>query len=137
MDKFDADKLGTVQNMKSAVAVVDVEPLGEMEVIGLGTSTGTFIAEGYASHNCQQRQGFRAFISIAHALGIDVLRPAESGLSYDPVPYPMWQDDPMLCKVDLNWKRVKDQIARSDDDLRRVRTMIAQNRAVMEELSAL
>src|SRR3990167_5320713 len=137
MDKFDADKLGTVQNMKSAVAVVDVEPLGEMEVIGLGTSTGTFIAEGYASHNCQQRQGFRAFISIAHALGITVLRPAESGLSYDPVPYPMWQDDPMLCKVNLIIKRINKQMAAKDDDVRKIRTAIAQNRAVLETLEGL
>lgn len=32
--------------------IVSIEYLGEQEVIGIETTTGTFIAEGYLSHNC-------------------------------------------------------------------------------------
>lgn len=35
----------------NGVAVLDREYIGEQEVIGLTTSTGTFVAEGFASHN--------------------------------------------------------------------------------------
>ena len=49
----------------------------------------------------------------------------------------MWQDDPMLCKVNLIIKRIKKQMAAKDDDVRKIRTAIAQNRAVLETLEGL
>jgi hypothetical protein len=38
----------------SSARVVSVEPAGVREVVSLGTSTGTYIANGLASHNCGQ-----------------------------------------------------------------------------------
>jgi hypothetical protein len=40
------------QDGGSSVRVVSVEPAGVCEVVSIGTSTGTYIANGLASHNC-------------------------------------------------------------------------------------
>lgn len=134
-------RFGSFHNTSSfawmmAMAIDEMAPPGSFAPSGSTIAIWGVDME-YGTEYTEQRSGFRAYMSIAAALNITVLRPAESGLSYDPVPYPMWQDDPMLCKVDLNWKRVKDQITRSDTDLRKVRTFIAQNRAVLEVLEGM
>lgn len=48
--KFDPDKLGSFDVMQ-CVAIQSIEYIGEQQVIALGTSTRTFIANGFASHN--------------------------------------------------------------------------------------
>jgi hypothetical protein len=48
--KFDVDKLGSLDKQRS-VRVSSLEFLGERRVVALGTTTKTFIAEGFASHN--------------------------------------------------------------------------------------
>jgi hypothetical protein len=40
-------------NNSSPAQVLSVEAIGEQEVIAVRSSTGTFIAEGFMSHNCQ------------------------------------------------------------------------------------
>src|SRR3990167_9671891 len=129
-------------NLTSSFGWMMAHAIDEMVPTGSAAPPGSLIEiwgvdMEYGTEYVSQRAGFRAFISIAHALGITVLRPAESGLSYDPVPYPMWQDDPMLCKVNLIIKRIKKQMAAKDDDVRKIRTAIAQNRAVLETLEGL
>lgn len=79
MSKFRPDILGKMHR-KDAVAVVGVEDIGEQDVIGLKTSTGTFVAEGFASHNSYQRPGCQHFIGLARALGIEIVLPPESDL---------------------------------------------------------
>lgn len=126
-------------HLTSSFSWMMAQAIDELVPVGNAAPPGSLIEiwgvdMEYGTEYAQQRAGFRAFISIAHALGITVLRPAESGLSYDPVPYPMWQDDPMLSKVSLIIGRIKRAMAGKDDDLRKIRSMIAQNRAVTDEL---
>ena len=79
LSKFKPDVLGKMQR-KTAVAVLRAEDIGEQEVIGLKTSTGTFVAEGYASHNSYQRPGCQFFILEAMRRGIGIYLPPESDL---------------------------------------------------------
>lgn len=48
-----ADQLGVIQRLAN-VPVVSVEPLGLREVVTMGTSTGTFVGEGFGQHNTRQ-----------------------------------------------------------------------------------
>jgi hypothetical protein len=50
LNKFNPDAIGAMRT-RNHVAVIKKEFLGEQEVIGWKTSTRTFIAEGFASHN--------------------------------------------------------------------------------------
>ena len=90
LDKFNPEHLGMLQK-QSLVAVDRIEFLGEQPVVGLTTSTGTFIAEGLASHNTEeygyQRAGCQFFIQEAQRRGINVVLPPESDLGQ---PAPMY-----------------------------------------------
>lgn len=87
----------------------------------------------YGTEYRQQRAGFRHFIEIAKFAGIAVTRLARGGLSYEPVPYPLWQDDPILNKNQFRRDQTKEKLDSFDASLRMTRTMIAQNRAAMDE----
>lgn len=55
VDKFSPEMLGSLTRRSNRVEhpqVVSLDYLGEQEVIAMRTSTGTFVAEGLASHNC-------------------------------------------------------------------------------------
>jgi hypothetical protein len=88
----------------------------------------------YGTEYRQQRAGFRHFIDLASVLGINVTRLAAGGLVYEPVPYPLWQDDPLLCKLEQRTRQTKERLERFNKSLRLTRTMIAQNRAVVDAL---
>lgn len=51
IDKFDINKLGALKSRYDA-KVVSITPLGKMEIVVMETDTHTFIANGYAMHNC-------------------------------------------------------------------------------------
>jgi hypothetical protein len=55
LEKFNPDMLGIMRSI-NRIAVIKKEFIGDQEVIGLQTSTGTFIAEGFASHNSTEYQ---------------------------------------------------------------------------------
>ena len=90
MDKFDPTNIGMMQK-EDTVAVVKAEFIGEQPVIGLTTSTGTFVAEGLASHNTEeygyQRAGCQYFAMLAKARGIEVGVLPESDLLRPPPLY--------------------------------------------------
>lgn len=50
---FDGAELHTTRMMESTPHVVSVTPIGERELMSIGTSTRTLVANGYLSHNCQ------------------------------------------------------------------------------------
>lgn len=81
--KFKPDDLG-MMHKAGTVAVVAAEFIGNYPVIGLRTSTKTFVAEGLASHNTEeyqaQRSGIHHMAYIAKARGIEVGVPQESDL---------------------------------------------------------
>ncbi len=63
----------------------------------------------YGTEYRQQRVGLRHFIEIAKTAGIKVTRVASSGIAMEPIPYPFWQDDPILSKVHLRKATLKEQ----------------------------
>jgi hypothetical protein len=80
--KFMPDDIGSMQRI-AEIAVKSVEFLGEQEVIGLKTSEGTFIADGFASHNseyAEQRPCVEYLIGLARGKGIEVTVPATSDI---------------------------------------------------------
>lgn len=72
---------------KDNVYVVKKEFLGDIEVVSTKTSTGTFIAEGYASHNSWQRSSCQFAIGFAAGRGIKILIPKTSELCKYPMDY--------------------------------------------------
>ena len=115
-----------------AMAIDELRPLngdpvdGEIAIFGVEMEYGTEYR--------QQRAGFRHFIDLARVLGIRVTLIVTGGLVYEPVPYPMWQDDPLLNKLEMRNQNIKAKITNFDESIRHTRTMIAQNRAVMLEV---
>ena len=82
----------------------------------------------------QQRAGFRHFIEIAKALGIAVNRDVAGGLIWEPTPYPFWQDDPLINKLERRNKEIKDGTRRLEDVHFSNDLMMAQNQALIQEL---
>jgi hypothetical protein len=115
-----------------ALAIDELRPLkgkaikGELGIWGVDMEYGTEYA--------QQRTGFRHFIDLARFAKIPVSRFANTGLSFEPVPYPLWQDDPLLNKMDQRQKASQDRLKAFNESIRHTRTMIAQNRAVISAL---
>ncbi len=82
MEKFNADFLGQIMS-KENVAVIESEFIGDHDVIGLETTTKTFIAEGFASHNSEygpQRPSCEFFLGIAAGMGIILTVPDQADL---------------------------------------------------------
>lgn len=79
LGKFDPERIGTMYR-KEFVPVDKVEFVGEQTVIALSTTTGTFVAEGFASHNTYQRPGIQYFLHEAMRRGIKVIANRESCL---------------------------------------------------------
>lgn len=65
LPKFTPDMLGTIP-VQDRSRIVAKEFLGEVEVVAVKTSTGTFVAEGLASHNCSKDVPF-----LQEHLGVD------------------------------------------------------------------
>lgn len=54
LEKLDLNVLGMINPIQGRVSLVEKEFLGERTVVALSTDTRTFIAEGFASHNCNE-----------------------------------------------------------------------------------
>ena len=58
LSRFKADILGTIKNPHDMeLFITKIESLGEREVCGLGTDSGTYIAEGFLCHNTPYHTG--------------------------------------------------------------------------------
>ena len=68
-------------------------PVSSIGVWGVDMEFGTEYRE--------QRSGLRHFLALARELGIPTELMVNGGLTYEPVPYPFWQDDPLLQKLVL------------------------------------
>ena len=118
-----------------ALAIDELRPLkgksvpGEIAVYGVEMEYGT--------EYTQQRAGFRHFIGLAKILGIEVTLSASSGLAYEPVPYPIWQDDPLMNALDKRKARTRQNLATLDTSIKRIRTLISQNKFAIETLNSL
>lgn len=106
----------------------DGDPVdGEISIYGVDMEYGTEWA--------QQRAGFRHFLDLARAWDIGITRLAASGLSYEPVPYPMWQDDPLINKLDKRQVESRNAIANHEKALSSTRTLAASTAAILDEMS--
>ena len=87
----------------------------------------------YGTEYREQRTGLRHFIDLARVLKLRISRLPTSGIAYEPVPYPMMTDDPLLQK--LKWRTgVTDKnLDTYQDSLIRTRQMIASTHAMMDE----
>lgn len=79
LETFDADRLGQFTTL-DVVKLVEKEYIGEVPLVGIETETGTFVAEGYASHNSHQRPSCEWLIGLAQGRGISVVLPPGSDL---------------------------------------------------------
>lgn len=103
---------------------VNGEPVpGEIAIYGVDMEYGTEYR--------QQRSGFRHFIQLATHMGVPVTRLADGGLAFEPVAYPMWQDDPLQAKTTRRLKETTDRLNNFNESLRITQQMIAQQRAVL------
>jgi len=106
----------------------DGEPVvGEIAVFGVDMEAGTEYQ--------QQRGGFRHFMDLARFLGIRVTRLADTGLSYEPIPYPLWQDDPLLAKLARRERETSQKIATLDRSIKETRALLAGNAAITAEVA--
>lgn len=79
LDKFSPDKLGIVHRLAN-VDIAEMEYIGEAPVVGITTETGTFVVEGFASHNSEQRPSCEWLIGMAQGKGIEIVLPPGSDL---------------------------------------------------------
>lgn len=117
----------------TALAIDEMAPAGQMAEPG--SEIGIFGVEmEYGTEYREQRAGFRHFIALAQQLGIKVGRLVNGGLIYEPTPYPLWQDDPLLQKITLRKEQTRERL--SDLEAARVsnRTMMTENAAVIRLL---
>lgn len=82
----------------------------------------------------QQRAGFQHFISLARFAGIFITRLASSGLSYEPIPYPMRIDDPMLNKLDLRQGHSRNMLVELDKMKANGERLIGEDKAIIATL---
>jgi hypothetical protein len=116
-----------------AMAIDELRPFGGKPVEGEIAVFGVDME--YGSEYVQQRAGFRHYIDLARMLDIPITRLASGGMSLEPVPYPMWQDDPLLNKVELKIAESTRKLKELDRAIRQTRSMIAETEARVDELN--
>ncbi len=114
-----------------ALAIDEMCPVGEEWSLGEISLFGVEMEHG--TEYREQRAGLRHFMDLARTLGITVVVIANGGLAYEPVPYPLWQDDPMINKLDTRIKWSQEKLANLDVGIKNTRMMMAQNRALLAE----
>ena len=82
----------------------------------------------YGTEYAQQRIGLRHFIQVAKHFGITVTRLADSGIAYEPIPYPLWQDDPLLSKLKLRTDIIDEKLTAGRAIQESLKSMIDETR---------
>ena len=138
VDRFGTYLMTSTFAWMMALAIEEMAPIdadGTRRFAPAGSKISIYgVDMEYGTEYRQQRQGFRSFIKVAEQLGIEVLRVTSGGLLYEPVPYPMWQDDPLLCKLEKRNKEAKATIADRQDSIRATRELIASTRGSLAEV---
>ncbi len=137
VDRFGTYHMTSTFSWMMALALDEMAPLadGRPTIAPPGCEIAIYgVDMEYGSEYRQQRGGFRHFIALAKQLGIAVTRLADGGLSYEPVPYPMWQDDPLLNKIEQRKRHVAERLKSHDATIRETHLTIAQNAALIEAL---
>ena len=116
-----------------ALAIDELRPKGGEPVPGELGIWGVDME--YGTEYRQQRAGFRHFVDLARVMGVAISRFADSGLSFEPVPYPLWQDDPLINKLEKRNRETIDKMKNFEETLLHTRSMIAQNEMAIGVLS--
>ncbi len=132
MQRFGTHFLTSSFAWMMAAAIDELYPVDKEPVPGAIGIWGVDME--YGAEYLQQRVGFHHFIDLARVLNINIIRLASSGISFEPVPYPMWQDDPLLNKLDKRQTYARDTLVGLDKSILRTKTMIAQNTAIIEAI---
>ena len=132
MQRFGTHFLTSSFSWMMAHAIDEMCPVGEDPNLGEIAIYGVDMEAG--SEYRQQKMGFLHFMDLARVLGIRMTRLASSGISYEPIPYPMWQDDPLMNKLDKRQTKARDLLIDLDETKSRTEIMIAQNAAVIAAL---
>lgn len=133
VDRFGTYFMTSSFSWMLAMAIDELSPEDGPQVEG---EIGTWgVDMEYGTEYRQQRAGFRHFMDVARVLGIIVTRFVDSGLSFEPVPYPMWQDDPLINKLEKRKKQNNEKLEEYENSLRLTSSMIASNQMAIEELS--
>jgi len=101
-------------------------PVSEIGIWGVDMEFGVEYRE--------QRFGLRHFLEMAKVAGITTKLLTNSGIVYEPVPYPFWQDDPLTTKLKLRREGVQGKIAEDKRVIEVSVSRIGQINAVIEEL---
>lgn len=59
--------------------------------------------------------GLRHCMAMAKELGVKISRLADSGIAFEPIPYPMWQDDPINAKARLKQEKTAEIYEQAKD----------------------
>ena len=132
IDRFGSYFMTSTFSWMMAIAIDELRPVGGEKLEGEIAIYGVDME--YGTEYRQQRVGFRHFMDVARVLGIPVTRLADSGLAYEPVPYPMWQDDPLLAKLALRNTEAKKKLKEFDATIRITQQMAAQCRSSIDLL---
>ncbi|HDZ39118.1 MAG TPA: hypothetical protein ENH62_12660 [Marinobacter sp.] len=116
-----------------ALAIDELRPFGSEPIEGEISVFGVDME--YGTEYVQQRAGFKHYIDLARMLDIPITRLASGGMSYEPVPYPMWQDDPLLNKLELKIADSSRKLKELNRAIRHTREMIAGADARVSELN--
>jgi hypothetical protein len=120
-----------------AMAIDEICPIVDGRVTLAEPGTEIFLCgvdmEYDTEYRCQ-RAGARHFMELSKTLGIKVTRVADGGLAMEPVPYPMWQDDPLLNKAEARAAEVRKDLDARSKTLRSMHEVVANIRGALGEL---
>lgn len=88
----------------------------------------------YGTEYREQRNGLRHFMQVAKLLGVKVTIVVASGLAFEPIPYPLWQDDPLLAKLKLRSDLVDANLEPARNNFGVYKSMVDQNKGILRIL---
>lgn len=138
LDKFDPEQLG-MMHKSGKVAVVKAEFIGDHPVIGLRTSTKTFVCEGLASHNTEeygyQRAGCQHFLELAANLGIQIVVPPESDLLRPMPVYGICESSHWMIKNTARKRELEGRLAQANAQLAMARDSVNFLNGALDDLN--
>jgi len=132
IDRFGTFFMTSTFSWMMALAIDELRPLGGKPVPGRIAIYG--VEMEYGTEYRQQRAGLRHFMALAEFAGIPVGRLADGGLAMEPVPYPMWQDDPQLNKFEARKKESHEALESLNRTRGQTKRLAAENLALLREL---
>lgn len=88
----------------------------------------------FGTEHREQRAGFRHFLALARFAGLPTRLLVNSGVIYEPVPYPFWQDCPQLEKLKRRKTGIEAEMQAKQRALDATSGRLSQIRASVSEL---